>query len=98
MSAEKLVRRALWQAAVARIATEAVAGLGSVLISAGRALDNIADAGFTIEADAARRYRLLTGVDLGDVTGVHRRYDATRDDYERPQLMEIEFGEEDEDE
>ena len=94
MSVERLVRGALFGAMGGKLFADGLGAVADLLHSAGRGVDRIADVGLFLEADAARRYRNLSGVDLGQVIGHNDRFDATKDGYE-PEI--IATWEEDED-
>lgn len=72
MGVEKLARKALRRAAFWRAVVVLVDFPGNVLNAVAQILhriadlfDQLSDAAFYFEADAARQYRMLTGVDLG---------------------------------
>lgn len=86
---EGLIRRV----SVCRFLSDALAGVAEVLTGAARAFENLSDSFFLLEADAALRYRGLTGVELGSLTGDPDRYDA---DAKNEELCEADVDDEDE--
>lgn len=74
MSAESLVRRSLLTATALRMTGEFLHGVGAAVVSVGKTIEYVADPLMYLEAEAARRYKNLTGVDLGCVVGYPDRY------------------------
>jgi hypothetical protein len=81
MSMEKQARRALYRVMILRVATELAAlprdlcrVMESLFEKLSDLFDGISQAIFYAELDAARRYTLLTGSDLGVATGFEERY------------------------
>lgn len=80
-----MARRALYRAAFWRCAVVAISfpgdllnALASMIRQLALLFDGMSDAAFYFEADAARQYRTLTGVDLGFATrGSLERYAGT---------------------
>lgn len=77
-----MVRRSLWGAIAGKLVADTIGGVADVLHAAARGIDRVSDAAFYFEADQARRYRTLTGIDLGHVIGHDDRFQATHPDYE----------------
>jgi hypothetical protein len=85
MSVEKLAAKELRRAAFWRATTIVVHFPGTILQAIAQIIlrvadlfDELSDVTFSFEADAARRYRTLTGVDLGfAVKGDLDRYAGT---------------------
>lgn len=82
-SVEKQARKALRRLTFYRLLGELIAlpqvickAVISILMSFGRWFNRIELAIFALEQDAARRYILLTGLDLGTATGEPGRYAA----------------------
>ena len=69
MSTERLVKTALLEAVVGRLLSETLGTVASMVLALGRGMDDLASGLFYIELDAARRYKLLTGEDLGAGAG-----------------------------
>lgn len=102
MSIEKQVRRELRRAAFWRIVVAILVlpeallkGVAQLVIRFAELFDSMSDAAFYFELEAARRYRALTGIDLGLATeGSYSRYAGTD-----PKALETaardEFGEDD---
>lgn len=85
MSVEKLARRALrraafWRAVVACIDLpgDVLKALAQVMMRVADLFDDLSNSAYYFEADAARDYRTITGVDLGFATsGSLNRYAGT---------------------
>lgn len=78
MSAERAVRRALWRVTVWRLVGDIISLPRRVFEAFGEWLEQIELAVFYLELDAARRYALLTGIDLGTAVGQERRYEGLK--------------------
>ena len=81
LSAERLVNKALTQVVVSRGVVTALSTIGMGLKTIGHGVqvvgggvEMLANTAFTIEADGARKYENLTGVDLGLTVGLPNRY------------------------
>lgn len=81
MSVEKQARRALWRMVFWRMVGELVSLPKALFSVGGMVLEAIAQwfqrvemALFSLELDAARRYKLLTGVDMGTAMRQPGRY------------------------
>ena len=76
MSVERLRTSLLLRAVAVRVVADTVEGVGKLLMSAGRTVENVSNALFWVEADAGRRYRDLTGLSLpGLIPGESTRHD-----------------------
>lgn len=84
MSIEKYARRALWRLVFWRLIGELcvlpqllLRGIVGMLQQVQQWFRNLEMAVFYMEIDAARRYKLLTGLDLGTASGEPGRYGAS---------------------
>jgi len=81
LSAEKLVNKALAQVVVSRSVVTALSTIGMGIKTIGHGIqvvgsgvEMLGNTAFTVEADGARKYENLTGVDLGLTVGLPNRY------------------------
>ena len=84
MNIEHQVRKALLEAAGAKLVADGIGGIARILMAAGRWADDLADAPFYLELDAARRYRLLTGEELASGINEPDRHNMQPKDMEIP--------------
>ena len=91
-----MVRGSLLGAMAGKLVADSIGGVADVLHAAARGIDRVADVGFYFEADSARRYKSLTGIDLGHVIGHNDRFQATEPGYE-PEIV-VTYPDEDEEE
>lgn len=76
MSVEHQRRNLVVGASLSCTAAALATGLARVFAALSRALDDFSDGFEYLEQDCARRYRDLTGVDLGRAIGEPQRFDS----------------------
>ena len=75
MSAEEHRTNLVHRASLWRFLGDISEQTSGVLHAVARAVDKLGMAAFYMEADAARQYRDLTGIDLGQMVAEPNRYD-----------------------
>lgn len=75
MGAERLVRRALWRLVWWRLVGDVFGFPRRLLSAVADAMQQVEMAIFYLECDAARRYELLTSVDMGACVNEEDRYE-----------------------
>jgi hypothetical protein len=78
VSAEKIVRRALWRVVFWRVVGDVVAIPRRILNALAMIFEEFEMAVFYLELDAARRYEALTDIDLGVAAGAPERYEGLK--------------------
>ena len=77
MSVEAQRRELVRKAAFWRFVGDVCQQFGKVVCAVGTAVDEVGYAAFYLEADAALRYKQLTGIDLGELVMEKNRYDKS---------------------
>jgi len=90
-----MVRGSLFGAMAGKLVADTFGAVADTLHAAARGIDRIGDVAFYFEADQARRYKGLTGIDLGQVIGHNDRFEATEPGYE-PEIVAFDVEEEEE--